>query len=263
MVALRSLLYNFVFYVNLIGAMVVAMPTMLMGRKAVLGLAKYWGRSSLWLAKHICGLDVEYRGVSNIPSGAILIAPKHQSIWETFALLEFFDDFSFVLKRELTWIPFFGWYLIAAEQIAINRSKGSTAMQQVISAARGLFAAGRQLYIFPEGTRRPVAAPPAYKFGVAQVYAATGVRCLPVALNSGLFWPRRSFLRRPGVILVEFLPVIEPGMEARAFFAELTARLDAATQRLVAESVARDPSLAEALADAPGAAQRITGDKKA
>lgn len=263
MVALRSLLFNSAFYVNLIGAMLIAMPTMLMGRKAVLGLAKYWGRSSLWLAKVICGLDVEYRGVSNIPRGAVLIAPKHQSIWETFALLQFFDDFSFVLKRELTWIPFFGWYLIAAEQIAINRSRGSTAMQQVIAAARQLFAAGRQIYIFPEGTRRPIGAPSAYKFGVAQVYAATGVRCLPVALNSGLFWPRRSFLRRPGTILVEFLPIIEPGLDARAFFNELAARLDAATQRLVAESLAKDPSLADALAGAPSIEPRITGDTEA
>lgn len=261
MLALRSLVFNAAFYVNLIGAMLLAMPTMLMGRKAVFGLARYWCHSSLWLAKVICGLDVEYRGAERIPKGALLIAPKHQSIWETFALLPFFEDFSFVLKRELTWIPFFGWYLLAAEQIAINRARGSSAMQQVSAAARALFANDRQLYIFPEGTRRPIDAPPAYKFGVAQVYAATGVRCLPVALNSGLFWPRRSFLRRPGTILVEFLPVIEPGLDARTFFAELTNRLETATNKLIAESLARDPSLAEAF-DFARPTTDITGEER-
>ncbi|MBL8590898.1 MAG: 1-acyl-sn-glycerol-3-phosphate acyltransferase [Methylobacteriaceae bacterium] len=263
MLALRSLVFNVAFYVNLIAAMLVGLPTMLMGRRAVMSLARYWGRSSIWLARLICGLDVEYRGVSNIPKGAILIAPKHQSIWETFGLLEFFDDFSFVLKRELTWIPFFGWYLLAAEQIAINRSQGSSALAQVSAAAQRLFAEGRQVYIFPEGTRRPVGAPPAYKYGVAQVYASTGVKCLPVALNAGLFWPRRSFLRKPGKILVEFLPVIEPGLDARSFLAELTERLESATDRLVAESLARHPGLSRPSGSLPPARTDTTGETRA
>jgi 1-acyl-sn-glycerol-3-phosphate acyltransferase len=247
MLVLRSLLFNIAFYVNLIGAMIVALPTILVGRRAVIGLAKYWSRSSLILAKYIAGLDAEFRGRENIRPGALLIAPKHQSIWETFAILQFFDDFSFVLKRELTWIPFFGWYLYRADQIAINRAKGSTALGQVVEGARARFAAGRQVFIFPEGTRRPVGAPPAYKYGVAHVYAETGAPLLPVALNSGVFWPRRSFIRRPGKVLVEFLPVIEPGLDAATALKEIADRIETATNRLVAESLSRDPGLASAI----------------
>lgn len=243
MLVLRSLLFNLLFYANLVGMMLVGLPTLLMERHAVYGLARYWRRSSLWLARVICGMKVEYRGEANIPAGALIIAPKHQSIWETFALVDHFDDFSFVLKRELIMIPFFGWYLKAAKQVAIDRSKGRSSLAQVSAAARRLMAENRQLFIFPEGTRRPVGAPPSYRFGVAQVYGKTGARCLPVALNSGLFWARRSFLRRPGTVVVEFLPVIEPGLDKQEFLKVLTERIETATERLVDEAIAKDPSL--------------------
>src|SRR5437868_15280038 len=124
MIFLRSLLFNIAFYLNLIVILFMMLPTLFMRRGAVLTMAKFWGTSSLWLLDKICGLKVEYRGLENIPKGGCIIAPKHQSIWETFALLPEIRDFTFVLKRELTWIPVFGWYCIKAEQIAIDRSKG-------------------------------------------------------------------------------------------------------------------------------------------
>lgn len=246
MLALRSLVFNVLFYVNLLGVMIIGLPVLFMGRHGVFAVARYWRRSSLWLASVICDMHVEYRGEQNIPKGAVIIAPKHQSIWETFALLGHVEDFSFVLKRELILIPFFGWYLKAAQQVAIDRSKGKSALAQVAAAARDLMRDGRQLFIFPEGTRRPVGAPPQYKYGVAQVYAETGAKCLPVALNSGLFWPRRSFLRWPGTIVVEFLPVIEPGLDKQEFLALLSERIETATDRLVADAVAKNPALAVA-----------------
>ena len=247
MILLRSILFNIAFYANLLCLVVFGIPILFMRRWQVFWLARQWGRNSLWLLDKICGLKVDYRGVENIPPGAFIIAPKHQSIWETFALLPKFPDFCFVLKRELTWIPLFGWYTAVAEQIAINRASGATALAQVTQFAKKFLAQGRQVFIFPEGTRRPIGSPPLYKYGVAHVYAVTGARCLPVALNAGLFWPRRSFMRRPGTVVVEFLPVIEPGLDKAAFLTLLQERLEAATERLIKEAVTADPSVADVL----------------
>lgn len=236
MIVVRSALFNLLFYGNMIVLMIAGLPTLLFGRRAVLSLARTWSRSSLWLLRIVCGTSAEIRGLENIPKGACLVAPKHQSFWETFALVLYFDDFSYVLKRELTFIPFFGWYLLRAEQIAVDRGNVRTALRQLTAKAKALFAEGRQLFIFPEGTRRAPGARSAYKPGVSYIYEKTGVPCLPVALNAGLFWPRRRFVRFPGTIVVEFLPVIAPGMQREAFLEELERRIENATDRLIAEA---------------------------
>lgn len=246
MLFLRSLLFNIAFYVALIAIMIAGIPAFFMTRFEVFVLARRWARTSLWLLDKICGLKVEFRGLENIPQGGFVIAAKHQSIWETFALLLYFPDFSFVLKRELVWLPMFGWYARKGEQIAIDRSKGASSLTQVTQRTREFVAEGRQVFIFPEGTRRPPGAVPQYKLGVAHVCCETGARCLPVALNSGLFWPRRSFLRKPGVVLVAFLPVIEPGRNKQAFLEVLRHQLEASTTALIYEAVAKDPKLATA-----------------
>jgi 1-acyl-sn-glycerol-3-phosphate acyltransferase len=250
MLFLRSLLFNVLFYLNLVVLMLLGLPTLLFGHRAVLALARTWANSSNWLLRNICGLEAEYRGLQNIPRGGYIIAPKHQSIWETFSLVPFAPDFSYILKRELTWLPFFGWYLVRARQIAINRSRGSSALAEATRKSREVLAEGRQIFIFPEGTRRPVGAPPIYKYGVASIYADANAPCLPVALNAGLFWPRRSFLRRRGKILVEFLEPIPPGLEKSEFLSILKERLEGATNRLIEESIAVDPSLRQIMADA-------------
>ncbi|HUZ66785.1 MAG TPA: lysophospholipid acyltransferase family protein [Beijerinckiaceae bacterium] len=247
MLFLRSLLFNVAFYLGTAAMMIAGLPTLARDRHAVFRLARLWGRYNVWLLRVVCGTRVEYRGLENIPTGGYIIAPKHQSVLETFALVQFPPDFSYILKQDLMRIPLFGWYLSGAEQIAIDRAQGGSALAQVVAKSRALLAQGRQVFIFPEGTRRPVGAEPRYKFGVAQIYAETGAPCLPVALNSGLFWPRRSFLRRPGVILVQFLEPIQPGLERGAFFALLQSRLEEATNALVAESIAADPSLRSAI----------------
>ena len=247
MIVLRSAVFNILFYFNLIFLMILGLPCIFLGRRAVFGLARTWARTSLWLLKHVCNTDAEFRGTENIPHGGYLIAPKHQSIWETFALCLYFPDFSFILKRELTWIPVFGWYLWAAEQIAINRSSGSAALSEAVQRSRDILSKGRQVFIFPEGTRRPAGAQPAYKFGVAQIYSQTNAACIPVALNSGLFWPRRSFLRRPGKVLVEFLEPIPAGLERTVFFNLLQSRMEEATNRLIQESIKAYPELAQTI----------------
>jgi 1-acyl-sn-glycerol-3-phosphate acyltransferase len=245
MLAIRSVVFNILFYLNLVVLMIVGVPMMLGGRRGVFALARLWGAISVWLLEHICGLRLEYRGVENIPPGGVLIAAKHQSFLETFALLKFAPDFAIILKRQLTYIPFFGLYLIVSQQIAIDRSRGRQALQQIASAAKPVLAAGRQVFIYPEGTRRPPGAPPKYKHGVAALYAETGVTCLPVAVNTGLFWRKHSFLRRPGVAVIEYLPPIVPGLDRAVFAKTLQSQIESACDRLNSEAIARDPSLQE------------------
>jgi 1-acyl-sn-glycerol-3-phosphate acyltransferase len=248
MLFLRSLLFNIVFFVNMAVLMLIWLPALVMPRQASLSLGRAWGRTSLWWLEKIVGLKVEFRGLENIPKGAIIVACKHQSIWDTFVLPLHCPDFSYILKHELVFIPFFGWYLMSAEQIGIDRAKGGRVLPQITTKAKALFAQGRQLFIFPEGTRRPAGAPAQYKFGVAHIYRETGAPCVPVALNSGLFWPRRSFIVRPGTVVLEYLPPIEPGLEARTFFELLQRTIETASDRLIEEAVAQDPSLAAIVA---------------
>jgi 1-acyl-sn-glycerol-3-phosphate acyltransferase len=234
-ITLRSLLFNVLFYLNLVVLLLAAIPTIVMPRRAILWVAKVWGRSTLWLLRTVCGIGVEWRGLEKVPSGGILIAAKHQSTWETFALLTLFPDPAYVIKRELTWIPFFGWYAKHGGMIPVDRGAGKSALSGMMTEARAALAQGRQIIIFPEGTRRTAGAEPKYKFGVAHLYAESGVPCVPVALNSGLFWARRGFRRFPGTITVEFLDPIPPGLERGEFFAKLQNEIEAATARLLAE----------------------------
>jgi 1-acyl-sn-glycerol-3-phosphate acyltransferase len=235
MLVLRSLLFNAAFYLNLILWMLAILPTFVLPRKALIRGAQAWARSSLWLLRVIAGTKVEFRGLEHIPPGGLLVAAKHQSFWETFVLASLFDDPAFILKRELTWIPVFGWYLWKADMVPIDRRAGSLALTEMNARAKEAVARGRQILIFPEGTRRAPGAEPAYKYGVAHLYHNLGVPCLPVALNSGLFWPRRRFLRRPGTIVLEILEPIPPGEPRDRFFKEVQERIEAASDRLLQE----------------------------
>jgi 1-acyl-sn-glycerol-3-phosphate acyltransferase len=258
MLVLRSLLFNIAFYVNLTVIMIGGLPTMLFGRAAILDLARLWARSSLWLLDKICGIEVEFRGqehLERLRGQGCIIAAKHQSAWETFALTTQVPDFTFILKLELTKLPLFGQYLIRSNQIAIDRASRGAALRDLVQQAGAAIAEGRAIFIFPEGTRRPAGAPPLYKSGVTHLYAATQAPCLPVALNSGLFWPRRTFIRRPGTVVVEFLPAIEAGLPNAEFARILRDRIETASDRLNAEALAKDPSLAANVqkSDAPAA----------
>lgn len=232
---IRSLLFNIGFYLSLILHMIVALPAFLLPRQVLFELAKSWARSMNWMLRVFCNVRVEYRGVENIPEGPLLIASKHQSAWETVGLLPLFRQPMYILKRELTWIPLFGLFLLKAQMIPVDRKAGMRALIRMTELARERVRGDRQLIIFPEGTRRPVGAEPDYKSGVAQIYVACGVQCLPVALNSGLFWPRRTFLRYPGTIIVEFLPLIPPGLSRKEFQARVSGAIETATDRIVEE----------------------------
>ncbi len=256
MILIRSLLFNFLFYVNVTVLAFLGLPTLFMKRDAVQELARVWARNSLWLLDKICGTKVEFRGRENLPPGACIIAAKHQSALETFAVTTVMGDFTFVLKRELMAIPFFGWYLRGAEQIGIERAKRGQALADLTRQAREAIAQGRKVFIFPEGTRKAAGAPADYKPGVAHLCVATGAICVPAAVNSGLFWPRRGLLRRPGRVVIEFLAPIAPDPNKAQFMRLLESRIETATARLIAEAIEKDPTLAEALAPNPEAAGR-------
>jgi 1-acyl-sn-glycerol-3-phosphate acyltransferase len=238
MLVLRSLVFNIVFYINLIVWMIAIIPVFALPRRALIRAAQAWARSNLFLLRVIVGMRVEFRGIEKIPPGGLMVAAKHQSLWETFALATLVDDPTFILKQELTRIPLFGWYLLKADMVPIDRKSGTAALADMNVRAKEAVANGRQILIFPEGTRRPPGAPPAYKYGVAHLYANLGVPCLPVALNSGLYWPRRRFIRRPGTVRVEILDPLSPGLPRDAFFRELQERIEMACDRLLAEGQA-------------------------
>ncbi len=238
----RSLAFNALFYAAMIVLMIVALPVLALPRRVHLHFVRAYSRTSLWLLRTICGTKVEWRGVERIPQGACIVACKHQSLWETFSLYAILDDPTYILKRELMWIPLFGWHMRKAGLIPIDRSAGISALSRMTARARKELGRSRQVVIFPEGTRRPPGAEPSYKPGVAHLYAKAGVPCVPLALNSGLFWPRRSLLRYPGTILVEALDPIAPGLDARSFLAELENVLEDATARLIQESRSQSQS---------------------
>jgi 1-acyl-sn-glycerol-3-phosphate acyltransferase len=234
---LRSTLFNLAFYTNGALWVVLCLPLIVLPRRMVLGLVKGWAWSNLWLARVLAGLRYEMRGTPRT-SGPLIVASKHQSVFETFALIPHLDDPTYILKRELNWIPVFGWWSVRARMIPVERGKGSEAMRRMTATASEEAHSGRQIIIFPEGTRRPPGAEPSYKQGVAHLYERCGVPCQPVALNSGLYWPRRTWLRYPGTIIIEFLDPIEPGLSRNSFLERLQAAIEPASDRLVAEAAA-------------------------
>lgn len=240
-VAVRSILFNIAFYLNVVGWMLACSPMLLLPRRWAIGCVHGWARSSVWLLRVVAGVRVEIRGTPPDRAAPLLVAAKHQSVFETFALLPWFADPAFILKRELTWIPVFGWWCAKMRMIPVDRGKGATALKDMARRAGAEAATGRQIVIFPEGTRRPPGAAPAYKQGIGLLYAEMGVPCQPVALNSGLYWPRRKWQRYPGTILVEFLEPIPPGLPREAFMGRLETAVEAASDRLLAEA-AGDPN---------------------
>lgn len=209
-------------------------------RKRAWFVPKFWARTHLWLMKTIVGTRHVVRGMENLPEGSYLIAPKHQSAWDTFAFLPWLPDPALILKRQLMWIPFFGWYVAKMQMIPIDRGNRHKAVESVNVGARRAVAQGRQILIYPEGTRRPPGAEPAYKKGIVNLYEKLNVPVVPIAHLAGLYWPRRSFMRYPGTIEVEVLEPIPPGLKRDEFLRELVARIETACDRQLLK-LADDP----------------------
>jgi 1-acyl-sn-glycerol-3-phosphate acyltransferase len=238
----RSLAFNVLFAIFTVTTATAGLPVVLLfPRRHVLALAKWWTGMSLGLLRLVVGIEVEARGLHRVPPGAALVVSKHQSALETLALVPYLPDCVFVLKRELIWIPLFGWFLARLRMIAINRARRSEALAEMLNQSQAAAQAGRQIVIFPEGTRRPVGAPPRYKQGVLHLYEQLGLPCVPVALDTGVFWPRRTLWRRRGRAVIEFLEPIPPGLDRATFQATLQERVEAASARLAAEALGLPP----------------------
>lgn len=237
LILLRSIFFQVAYYSYCTLWFIMAVAGWFLPGGAMLRFARWWSAGGVYLHELIVGSRVEIRGQENIPQGPVLAAAKHQSAWETMAMVLFFPKPTYILKRELIWIPLFGWHLLRGGQVPINRSDRARATSAIAEGVRKATARGRHILIFPEGTRRKVGAPPSYRFGVARIYEALGnVPCAPVAIVSGLAWPRNTFLHFPRRIIMEFLPPIPPGLPAEVFFERLRHDIETTTDRLAAEA---------------------------
>lgn len=237
MLTVRSLAFNIAFYVSLIVQMIVWTPFYFLAPRHLAWIVpRFWSTSSMKLMEWIAGTKTRIEGMENLPEGPFILAPKHQSFWDTIAFFPYLSDPVYILKRELTWIPFFGWYLAKMKMIPINRGNRSRALKEALRIAKIRMADNRQLIIYPEGTRRSPGAEPQYKWGIVEIYSALNVPVVPVAHVAGLYWPRRKFLRHPGVIHARFLPPIEPGLDKEAFMERLISETEAATDQLLIEA---------------------------
>jgi len=232
MIVLRALLFNCVLFLSGALVLTLALPALVMPRWVTIRVGVVWFTFILWAVRVICGISYEVRGCENLPATPCVVAAKHQSAWDTFAFLTFLDDSAYVIKRELIRIPVYGWLMNKAAMVPVDRTAGARALRTMVRTARARIAEGRNVVIFPEGTRTAPGEHRRYQPGVAALYAQLAVPVVPVALNSGLFWSRRAFIKRPGHIVVEILPPIPPGLSRGDFMRRLESAIEEATARL-------------------------------
>jgi 1-acyl-sn-glycerol-3-phosphate acyltransferase len=229
MTVFRSALFLAWFLVVTTILSLIFLPVLMLPRGATIWLARIWSRATFFGLKVFAGINWEIRGT--VPRGPVLVASKHMSMWDTLALYLALDAPAIVLKRSLLYIPFYGWFLWKAAAVPIDRGGGAKALRKMQNTAKEVLAEDRPILIFPEGTRKKPGAGPDYKPGVAGLYTMLDVACVPVALNSGLYWT--GFRKKPGTIVLEFLEPIPPGMKRAEFMAQLESRIETATNKLL------------------------------
>jgi 1-acyl-sn-glycerol-3-phosphate acyltransferase len=238
LILLRSFLFAIVFYAWSVACAIAMVPMLAAPRSWLLAGMRFWSRSLNVLLKVICGIRVEIRGQEHVPSADALIASKHQTMFDVFVQFGVLKGSLFVFKKELLIIPIFGWIALKIGSIVVDRQGQATALRDMVRRAQEQFRLGdRQLVIFPEGTRKAPGAPPDYKPGVAGLYRELGVPVHPVATNAGVHWPAHGFLRRPGVIVYQYLEPIPPGLKRAEFMRLLEERIETASNRLLAEGL--------------------------
>ena len=233
----RSFVFNIVLWLWSALLLLLLVPVApFISPRAMRRFAAFWMHGVHLALAWIAGLRFRVEGLENLPDGPCIIASKHQSSFETLLFHAIRPDIAIGLKEELIRIPLFGWYLKIAQNIAIDRGGAAKAMRSLLKGAEAAVAKGLSILIFPEGNRRAVGAPPDYKPGVAALYKALDIPVVPVALDSGKFWPRRSFIKRPGTITVRFLEPIAPGLDRQAFMRLLEERTEAACAEIMASA---------------------------
>ncbi len=231
---IRSLIYYIIFSLNLLIFSIIFLPLFFLPRSMGLLVLTFWARVSQSILFYLCEVDFEVYGQEYIPKERALIASKHQSTWETINFLHILDQPPvMILKKELLFIPFFGQYALKFGNIAINRKAGVSAIKDMVKKAKKSRDQNRSILIFPEGTRSAINSDPEYKRGILALYKNLKIPCVPVALNSGLFWPKNKLMKKPGKISVEFLKPIEPGLEDDEFMRQLQTRIEDTTNILI------------------------------
>lgn len=241
MIVLRSALFNILFYAYTTLTVLRMIPLLLRPDASVRPAIRRWARGILWLLDHVVGITYELRGRENIPAGPALVAAKHQSAWDTITFHLFLAAPAYVLKQELMHIPLYGRFTQRAGSIVVDRAAGARAIKGLVRDCRASLETGHQVVIFPEGTRTTPGTRHPYQPGIAALYRQLDVAVVPVALNSGLFWGRHSFIKQPGRIIVEFLAPISPGGDRRKFLVDLEQRIESATAALIAEAGDENP----------------------
>lgn len=231
--ALRAKLFDALFWLWLIGALVAITPWLLASRAAMWRRVRGIMRGVQWLLRNVVGTDYRVTGTEHIPDTPVIFALKHQSAWETMAFSLHRPEAVIVIKQELLNLPFFGWFAVRTEMIGVERGAGASALKKLLATARDRLAKGRSVAIFPEGTRVAPYTSGRYHPGIAALYRQLDVPVVPVAVNSGLFWPARGGLKRPGTITLAFLPPIPPGLARQDFVATLTQRIEEKTTALL------------------------------
>jgi 1-acyl-sn-glycerol-3-phosphate acyltransferase len=238
---LRAAAFNVAFYAWTTFMLLVCWPIILMPRAWMVGAMAFWAKGVMALLRWLAAIDYEMRGREHIPEGACIVAAKHQSAWDTIVFHFAVPDPAVVMKRELMSIPIYGWLARRVGMIPVDREGGGAALKAMIVAARRAAAAGRPIVIFPQGTRVAPGKQAPYLPGVAALYRDLKLPVVPVAVNSGCFWPRRSFTRRPGLIVLEFLPPIGPGLSRDDFTHELEQRIETASNKLLPADIFPQP----------------------
>lgn len=233
MLAIRSLVFVLAFYIWSAVVAIACTPLLLGPSKFILQMFAFWGRGIAVLLRVVCNIRVEVRGRQNIPMGPALVAPKHQCMYDVFAQFAWLPAACFVMKKELMWIPWFGWYARKVKMIVVDRGGHAAALKKLVREARERFAEARQVVIFPEGTRSAPGVAGDYKPGIAALYRELDVPVYPVATNSGVHWPKHGFLRRPGTIVFEFLEPIPAGLKRAEFMRRLESDIETASSRLL------------------------------
>lgn len=235
MIQVRSFLFNIWFFGATALLLIASLPCHFMDRRGVHFIARIWTKTIVWGLKHICRLEHRLVGRVDLLEGPALVACKHQSAWDTLIFYALCSDPTYVMKKELLSIPLYGWHAQKQKMIPVDRKGGGVALKRMLAMAQEAIAEGRQIVIFPQGTRTPVRSDAKdwpYHPGVMALYNKLDLPCVPVALNSGLFWGRRTFAKKPGLITVEVLDAIPAGLKRAEFMHELETRIETATRRL-------------------------------
>lgn len=249
MLFIRSLLFNIICYTTLfVGCCVNSLIGVFSPRATI----KVWNYGFIpflvWNLKHIAGIKVEIRGAEHIRQEGVIYAGKHESALETYILTNYIRKASFILKKELTYIPIFGWAQYFYGMIPVDRSAGSAAMKSMLRHAQIRIEQKRPIVIFPEGTRRRPGDEPVYKPGVALLYQHLNLPVIPIASNTGFFWAKSSFMRYPGKVIFEFMEPIQIGLDKKQFMSELQNRIESKCAELNRETIKNYPYVAGKLA---------------